>query len=79
MFFNIKIIFRFDLGGVGPCQGDSGGPLVCQNHTTLSFELHGVTSFGVGCALPQSPAVYARVTQFLEWINSTMQISSSKS
>jgi trypsin len=47
-------------GGVDACQGDSGGPL----HSPArfgAFRQTGVTSFGVGCARPGLPGVYARV------------------
>ncbi|ESO99089.1 hypothetical protein LOTGIDRAFT_147055 [Lottia gigantea] len=50
-------------GGIDTCQGDSGGPLVYK------YTLMGVTSFGNGCAKPNAPGVYARVSSFIEWIN----------
>ncbi|CBY13710.1 unnamed protein product [Oikopleura dioica] len=49
------------------CQGDSGGPLVClENDKALLF---GVTSWGVGCGLPDSPGVYVRIMNYLPWLN----------
>ncbi|NXR49087.1 ENTK Enteropeptidase, partial [Hippolais icterina] len=56
----------YDMGGVDSCQGDSGGPLTFQDGD--KWFLVGVTSFGEGCALPQRPGVYARVTMFVDWI-----------
>ncbi|XP_068126675.1 enteropeptidase-like [Hyperolius riggenbachi] len=58
----------YEEGGVDTCQGDSGGPLMCQQEDR--WYLTGVTSFGYGCAQPQRPGVYARVTTFTEWIQS---------
>ncbi|NWZ13925.1 ENTK Enteropeptidase, partial [Agelaius phoeniceus] len=56
----------YDMGGIDSCQGDSGGPLTFQDGDR--WFLVGVTSFGEGCALPQRPGVYARVTMFVDWI-----------
>ncbi|CAK1542035.1 unnamed protein product [Leptosia nina] len=60
-------------GGVDACQGDSGGPLQVkiQIPVTTQGSMHyviGVTSFGIGCALPNLPGVYTRVSSFIDWI-----------
>ncbi|XP_075982020.1 trypsin, alkaline C-like [Anticarsia gemmatalis] len=51
-----------NVGGRDTCSGDSGGPL--YHHGVVV----GVTSFGILCADPRYPGVYARVSRFSEWI-----------
>lgn len=46
-------------GTTDTCQGDSGGPLMVPHGGV--FVLVGVTSWGIGCADPDYPGIYARL------------------
>ena len=54
-------------GGKDACQGDSGGPLIVSDITGGWFHA-GVVSFGVGCARPGLPGLYANTFAFHDWI-----------
>jgi len=56
----------FPEGGRDACQGDSGGPLTAGN------QVIGLVSWGYGCARPNLPGVYARVSHYRDWIDSNV-------
>ncbi|XP_073684925.1 uncharacterized protein [Garra rufa] len=55
-------------GGKDSCQGDSGGPMVSRQRSV--WVQSGIVSFGTGCARPELPGVYTRVSRYQEWISS---------
>ncbi|NWU70492.1 CTRL protease, partial [Pterocles burchelli] len=59
-------------GGIGAssCQGDSGGPLVYQSGNV--WTLIGIVSWGNTNCNIRIPAMYARVSQFRNWIDSVV-------
>jgi len=54
----------YGVGGRDACQGDSGGGVVIGNI------VHGLVSWGTGCALPNFPGVNTRVAYYRDWIDS---------
>uniref|UniRef100_A0A6Q2XNI3 trypsin n=1 Tax=Esox lucius TaxID=8010 RepID=A0A6Q2XNI3_ESOLU len=54
-------------GGRDVCNGDAGSGLECLG------ELHGLVSWGRGCALPGYPGVYVKVCEYLPWIDETLR------
>ncbi|XP_060922596.1 serine protease 27-like [Limanda limanda] len=54
-------------GGIDSCQGDSGGGLVTK--VGSGWAAVGIVSFGDGCAKPNVPGIYTRVSEYKEWIS----------
>nr|XP_018669670.1 trypsin-1-like isoform X2 [Ciona intestinalis] len=65
--YDVQFCAGYEMGSVDTCQGDSGGPLVCATSSS-TYVLQGITSFGNGCARPEKPGVYTRVSEFVDWI-----------
>ena len=65
--------------GVDTCVADSGSPLlVLQSELAggeSDFVQVGITSFGIGCADPDFPGVYTRVSEYIDWIEENLRES----
>ncbi len=59
--------------GIAPCSGDSGGPLTVTRDDGRA-EVAGIASFAPNgdCGYGTIPAIYARVSTSMTWIESTM-------
>ncbi|XP_052105152.1 suppressor of tumorigenicity 14 protein-like isoform X2 [Mytilus californianus] len=60
----------FKEGKNDACQGDSGGPLMCLDGD--KYRLQGIVSWGIDCAKPNLPGVYADVFKVLAWIKTVI-------
>ncbi|KAM7336973.1 hypothetical protein ACRRTK_003092 [Alexandromys fortis] len=56
----------------GACEGDYGGPLACYTHDC--WVLEGLIIPNRVCARPRWPAVFTRVSVFVDWINKVIQL-----
>ena len=63
---SLMVCAGFAEGGKDSCQGDSGGPLFVKDRT--GFVQVGVVSWGYGCAVPNQYGLYARVSEFTDFI-----------
>ncbi|XP_033107883.1 serine protease 33-like [Anneissia japonica] len=80
-----RLLFKFNVtdnmicagyasGGRDTCSNDSGGPLMCKSDDG-TWNLVGITSWGVGCARPNRPGVYTKVSKYAEFIQQTINVS----
>lgn len=53
------------------CDGDSGGPLMAE--VGQQWFAEGIVSFGYRCGIEGWPAIYTRVSEYLDWIRSTVR------
>jgi corin len=61
-------------GGKDACQGDSGGPLLCRDSSDPDrWFVGGIVSWGIKCAHPHLPGVYAYVPKYIPWILQQMK------
>jgi secreted trypsin-like serine protease len=56
-------------GGQDACQGDSGGPIFMMFDGTPTQV--GIVSWGIGCARPNAPGVYTRLSRYVGWVRET--------
>lgn len=69
--FQLRILNEVWFNNLG--QGDSGGPLFLPilEDGRYSYYQIGVVSYGLKCG-QNTPSVYARVTNFIDWIQETI-------
>ncbi|KAG7371196.1 peptidase S8 family protein [Nitzschia inconspicua] len=53
---------------IDACYGDSGGPLILKGSSVAQDSLAGIVSWGNGCANPNFPGVYTRISYFYDWV-----------
>lgn len=54
------------------CQGDSGGPLQIAGSKAGTMEVVGIVSWGRGCARPNFPGVYTKISNYIDWVDSNI-------
>ncbi|KMQ86289.1 plasma kallikrein-like protein [Lasius niger] len=58
-------------GGRDACFGDSGGPLHVKG-VNGQLEVIGIVSWGRGCARPNFPGLYTKLTNYIGWLKDNL-------
>jgi trypsin len=66
-----QICTGYSEGGKDACTGDSGGPLF--KYINGKMILIGITSKGFGCAWPDTPGIYSRVSKYAHWLKTAIE------
>jgi len=69
--FDDMICAGYAAGGKDSCQGDSGGPLFVNKDSNNPIQI-GIVSWGAGCARPNKPGVYSRISYLYDFIHDTI-------
>ena len=62
-----KVDLYFFIKGKDTCKGDSGGPLVTRTISGTYYQA-GIVSYGSKNCASGVPAIYTRVSGFVDWI-----------
>ncbi|XP_076358073.1 chymotrypsinogen A-like [Tachypleus tridentatus] len=69
--FKHSICTGYETGGFNTCFGDSGGPMVALKDKM--WNLYGTVSWGPrSCGVKQHPAIFAKVSAYVNWIKQIM-------
>ncbi|XP_065083642.1 phenoloxidase-activating factor 2-like [Ochlerotatus camptorhynchus] len=71
-FFRLHSSFMCAGGepGVDACKGDGGSPLACKSGD--HFVQAGIVAWGLGCGEDGIPGAYVKVSNFVDWIQTTL-------
>ena len=66
------ILTFFFIKGKDTCDGDSGGPLVTRTINGQYYQV-GIVSYGSKYCARGVPAIYTRVSGFVDWIINNLE------
>ena len=64
--------FTLSDGGQDSCGGDSGGPMLTRDSRGIYYQA-GIVSFGPRRCGVRQPAVYTRLSAFIDWIRANLE------